>query len=288
MTNEEERPTSRPDARPHREGEGRELDASCPAAMITARARRSPTGTVTFLFTDVEGSTRLLRELGAEAYADALAEHRRVIREAAPPRAASRSTPRGTRSFSRSRPHRERSRRRPLSRRRSRRVRSGPGRPAYRDAASGRGGIRRRGRPPRRPHRSLRPRRTGPRLCRGGAAPVHRPARPRRASLQGSRRAGARLPARGAGVPASEEPVPDEPPGPGERLHRSTHRARRGREPPRIGGHPPPDPHRPRRNREDAARRPCCGRGRRGVPGRHRVGAARIDPRHRIDPARDR
>jgi predicted ATPase/class 3 adenylate cyclase len=41
-----------------------------------------PTGTVTFLFTDVEGSTRLLHELGAEAYAAALAEHRRVIREA--------------------------------------------------------------------------------------------------------------------------------------------------------------------------------------------------------------
>jgi predicted ATPase len=41
-----------------------------------------PSGTVTFLFTDVEGSTQLLHELGAEAYADALAEHRRVIREA--------------------------------------------------------------------------------------------------------------------------------------------------------------------------------------------------------------
>jgi predicted ATPase/class 3 adenylate cyclase len=41
-----------------------------------------PTGTVTFLFTDVEGSTRLLHELGAERYARALAEHRRVVREA--------------------------------------------------------------------------------------------------------------------------------------------------------------------------------------------------------------
>ena len=41
-----------------------------------------PRGTVTFLFSDVVGSTRLLQELGAEAYADALAEHRRVIREA--------------------------------------------------------------------------------------------------------------------------------------------------------------------------------------------------------------
>ncbi len=40
-----------------------------------------PSGTVTFLFTDVEGSTRLLHELGAEAYGEALAEHRRVIRE---------------------------------------------------------------------------------------------------------------------------------------------------------------------------------------------------------------
>ncbi len=40
-----------------------------------------PTGTVTFMFTDVEGSTRLLHELG-DAYADVLAEHRRVLREA--------------------------------------------------------------------------------------------------------------------------------------------------------------------------------------------------------------
>jgi predicted ATPase/class 3 adenylate cyclase len=41
-----------------------------------------PTGTVTFLFTDVEGSTRLLEQLGAQAYATALAEHRRLILEA--------------------------------------------------------------------------------------------------------------------------------------------------------------------------------------------------------------
>jgi predicted ATPase/class 3 adenylate cyclase len=39
-------------------------------------------GPVTFLFTDVEGSTRLLHELGESAYADALTEHRRVLREA--------------------------------------------------------------------------------------------------------------------------------------------------------------------------------------------------------------
>ena len=41
-----------------------------------------PTGTVSFVFTDIEGSTKLLHELGAEGYAEALAEHRRLIREA--------------------------------------------------------------------------------------------------------------------------------------------------------------------------------------------------------------
>ena len=41
-----------------------------------------PTGTVTFVFTDVEGSTRLLDQLGVEAYGALLAEHHRVCREA--------------------------------------------------------------------------------------------------------------------------------------------------------------------------------------------------------------
>jgi predicted ATPase len=44
--------------------------------------RELPRGTVTFLFTDIEGSTRLLHERGAEDYASALAEHRRVLRDA--------------------------------------------------------------------------------------------------------------------------------------------------------------------------------------------------------------
>ena len=41
-----------------------------------------PDGTVTFLFTDIEGSTKLLQEFGAERFAAALAEHRRVLRAA--------------------------------------------------------------------------------------------------------------------------------------------------------------------------------------------------------------
>jgi predicted ATPase/class 3 adenylate cyclase len=43
---------------------------------------RQPSGTVTLVFTDVEGSTRLLLELGEDVYQVALAEHRRVVREA--------------------------------------------------------------------------------------------------------------------------------------------------------------------------------------------------------------
>jgi predicted ATPase/class 3 adenylate cyclase len=45
-------------------------------------ARALPTGTVTFLFTDIEGSTRLLAELGAERYAELLAAHRGAVRSA--------------------------------------------------------------------------------------------------------------------------------------------------------------------------------------------------------------
>jgi predicted ATPase/class 3 adenylate cyclase len=40
-----------------------------------------PTGTVTFLFTDVEGSTRLLRDLG-DRYASVLKQHQAIIRQA--------------------------------------------------------------------------------------------------------------------------------------------------------------------------------------------------------------
>lgn len=40
-----------------------------------------PSGTVTFVFTDIEGSTRLLQELGDEGYGRVSGDHRRLVRE---------------------------------------------------------------------------------------------------------------------------------------------------------------------------------------------------------------
>ena len=40
-----------------------------------------PTGTVTFVFSDLEGSTKLLKQLGDEGYSTMLATHRRIVRE---------------------------------------------------------------------------------------------------------------------------------------------------------------------------------------------------------------
>ncbi|HZL33122.1 MAG TPA: adenylate/guanylate cyclase domain-containing protein, partial [Verrucomicrobiae bacterium] len=41
-----------------------------------------PSGTLTFLFSDIEGSTRLVQELGPEGYGDVLAVHRDLLRAA--------------------------------------------------------------------------------------------------------------------------------------------------------------------------------------------------------------
>lgn len=47
---------------------------------MTEPATTLPGGTVTFLFSDIEGSTRLLEQLG-DRYADVLRDHRRILRE---------------------------------------------------------------------------------------------------------------------------------------------------------------------------------------------------------------
>ena len=48
--------------------------------MIQSVGADLPAGTVTVLFTDIEGSTRLIAELGEEGYVQALTEHRRLLR----------------------------------------------------------------------------------------------------------------------------------------------------------------------------------------------------------------
>ena len=65
------------------------LDGAPERKLATADSTHDPTvdrdlpsGTVSFLFTDVEGSTRLLQEMGSAGYAEALATHRRVLRNA--------------------------------------------------------------------------------------------------------------------------------------------------------------------------------------------------------------
>jgi predicted ATPase/class 3 adenylate cyclase len=51
-------------------------------AWIVGFMATQPTGTVTLLFSDVEGSTRLLDRLGTERYEEVLQLHRRLLREA--------------------------------------------------------------------------------------------------------------------------------------------------------------------------------------------------------------
>ena len=62
----------------------RELDASAAAGNASPLMGRAdlPSGTVTFLFTDIEGSTKLLHELGGADYARVLAQHHRIVAEA--------------------------------------------------------------------------------------------------------------------------------------------------------------------------------------------------------------
>ncbi len=45
-------------------------------------ARELPTGTVTFLFSDIEGSTRLVQDVGPAVFTDVLDHHNAVLREA--------------------------------------------------------------------------------------------------------------------------------------------------------------------------------------------------------------
>ena len=49
--------------------------------MLGTPMSQLPSGTVTFVFSDIEGSTNMLKQLGDSGYAEALATHRRLVRE---------------------------------------------------------------------------------------------------------------------------------------------------------------------------------------------------------------
>jgi class 3 adenylate cyclase len=76
----------------------RTTTSTCPFAMVTEPSRRGraelPSGTVTFLFTDIEGSTQLLTRLGG-GYAEVLGEHRRVLARRSTRTTVARPDPRG-------------------------------------------------------------------------------------------------------------------------------------------------------------------------------------------------
>ena len=52
------------------------------AGGVEESASSRPTGTVTFLFTDIEGSTRLVQQLGTDRWSGLLERHRELIRDA--------------------------------------------------------------------------------------------------------------------------------------------------------------------------------------------------------------
>ena len=238
--------------------------------------RDLPAGTVTFLFTDIEGSTRLLHEHG-ERYAELLGEHRRVLREAFARHGGVEVDTQGDAFF----------------------VAFARASDAIAAASDGQAALRggpisvRMGLHTGEPvvteegyvgidvHRAARIAAAG----HGGQVLLSQAtrdlvagedcSRPRRAPSEGPLGARAPVPARRRRLPAPEDAVPDEPARPGDAVSRPRARARRGRRPAAPRGRPAADAHRPRRDREDAAGAAGRGRGRRGRPRRRLVGFAR-------------
>ncbi len=58
------------------------MEGIAPEVRTQITAPALPSGTLTFLFTDIEGSTKLVQELGPESYGEILARHRELLRGA--------------------------------------------------------------------------------------------------------------------------------------------------------------------------------------------------------------
>ena len=173
-----------------------------------------PAGTVTFLFTDIEGSTALLKQLGRDRYDEVLADHGRLLRAAIAAHDGRVVDTQGDSFFAafqtagRRRGRRGRRPARAGGTRVGRRDRGqGADGPAHGRAEGRRGALRRDRRPSRGSHRCRRTRGPGAAVlddegARRGRPPAwrHDP-RPRRAAPEGHRPAAAPLPARHRGAP---------------------------------------------------------------------------------------
>ena len=164
-------------------------------ALMTER----PSGTVTLLFSDIEGSTRLLRDLGSERYGAVLDEYRGLVRECFAAAGGTEVDTRGTRSsvaFPRAADAARCGCRHPadagIARLAGRpRATRADGNPQH-GARSRRRGLRRDRRAPGRANLRRRAWRAGAPVERGRGAPARRgrakrPDRPRTASAQGPR-----------------------------------------------------------------------------------------------------
>ncbi len=202
-----------------------------------------PTGTVTFLFTDIEGSTNLARTLGAR-WTGVLETHHALIRAELAGPSGTRPEDRGRRVLRRlpvrGRRRRGLGRRAALPRRASvagGRIHPGAHGHAHRRGRAGRRRVRGARRPPRGPRRGGRPRRTGAPLGgdpgagdRGAPGGGRRPG-PRRAPAEGLRPAAAPVSAghrrpRGGLPRTAHVGGPDQPPGRPDHLRRQGARAR--------------------------------------------------------------
>jgi predicted ATPase/class 3 adenylate cyclase len=76
------RDSAQPPPTPDAVGDGHASEVTAASPQSLTRSAVLPSGTVTFLFTDIEGSTRLLQQLGSERYAALQAEHHRLVRAA--------------------------------------------------------------------------------------------------------------------------------------------------------------------------------------------------------------
>ena len=260
-----------------------------PPSRRGTEAGRVATGTLTFLFSDIEGSTRLLDALGQRrATRPSSSARRRSCGARSRATAGARRAPRATRSsWSSTAPARPlrggdrgpaRARRRGLAGRRRGPRADGPAR--RRGDGLG-GGARRHRHQPGGAHRGRRARRPD-RGVRGGALAGRRRTSGPEISLRGlgnhrlkdlrepqplSQVVADGLRARVPAAPLARRPA--EQPADAAHLVRRPRAGARPRPGALLAAEPARDAHRPRRHRQDAALAPGRGERRRRVPGRH-------------------